>query len=232
MACCAASAGENRHTAQALVRNCRALMESAPAHVRLTGRSRFPLLHLKHSFNYTAAMDNLTLKAGQVAAVLNISIKRLQNTVDAGYLRPALAGSGRGSVRQYSFEDVVRMQALEILVNAYGVAASRAAQMLSEVWPRRFKQQHVLVIAPKATVRGVKLEPIKLPLKEITAAAEARIQQVLAGYQKQKRGRPVGWSAKFNQALAQVSDALQEVSDEQIAQEVAAHRRERRTGKK
>jgi len=175
-------------------------------------------------------MDNLTLKAGQVAAVLNISIKRLQNTVDAGYLRPTLAGRGRG--RQYSFEDVVRMQALEILVNSYGVGASRAARMLAEVWPRRFKRQRVLVIEPKSTVRGVKLEPIKLPLSEIAAAAEARIQQVLAGYRKQKRGRPAGWKAGFNQALAQVSDALQEVSDEQIAQEIADYRRKRRSGKK
>ncbi len=177
-------------------------------------------------------MDNVTLKAGQVAAVLNISIKRLQNTVDAGYLHPTLTGSGRGSVRQYSFEDVVRMQALEILMSAYGVAAPRAAQMLSDVWPKRFKRQRVLVIVPQVTLRGVKLEPIKLPLGEITAAAEVRIQQVLADYQEQKRGRPVGWSAKFNKALAEVSDALQEISDEQIAQEIAAYRREQRTGNK
>ncbi len=177
-------------------------------------------------------MDNVTLKAGQVAAVLNISIKRLQNTVDAGYLRSALTGSGRGSVRQYSFEDVVRMQALEILVTAYGVAAPRAAQMLSDVWPKRFKRQRVLVIEPKSTVRGVKLEPIKLPLSEITAAAEARIQQVLADYQEQKRGRPVGWSAKLNKALVEVSEALQDVSDKQIAQEITAYRRARHSGKK
>ena len=65
-------------------------------------------------------MSNLTLKAGQVAAALNISTKRLQNTVDAGYLRPARAGRGRGSERRYSFEDVVRMQALEILVKSMG----------------------------------------------------------------------------------------------------------------
>jgi hypothetical protein len=177
-------------------------------------------------------MDNLRLKAGQVAAVLNISIKRLQNTVDAGYLRPASAGRGRGSVRQYSFEDVVRMQALEILVNSYGVAAPRAARMLAEVWPRRFKRQRVLVIEPKSTVRGVKLQPIKLPLSEIAAAAEARIQQVLAAYREQKRGRPAGWKAAFNQALAQVSGALQHVSDERVAQEIAAYRRQRRAGKK
>jgi DNA-binding transcriptional MerR regulator len=51
-------------------------------------------------------VSNLTLKAGQMAAALNISTKRLQNTVDAGYLRPAKAGRGRGSERRYSFEDV------------------------------------------------------------------------------------------------------------------------------
>src|SRR5262245_60077874 len=123
-------------------------------------------------------MNNLTLKAGQVAAVLNISTKRLQNTVDAGYLRPTLAGRGRGSERRYSFEDVVRMQALEILVNSYGMAASRAAQMLSEVWPKRFDpRRRLLVIRPEPVVRGVKLEPIRLPLSEIAAAAESRIQQ-------------------------------------------------------
>jgi hypothetical protein len=178
-------------------------------------------------------MNNLTLKAGQVAAVLNITTKRLQNTVDAGYLSPMSAGRGRGSERRYSFEDVVRMQALEILVNSYGLVAPRAARMLSEVWPRRFSpQRRVLVIRPQPTVRGVKLEPIKLPLSEIAATAEARIQQVLADYQEKKRGRPAGWSAKFTGALSQVSDALQGVTDEQVEQEIAKYRQERRAGKK
>jgi hypothetical protein len=178
-------------------------------------------------------MNNLTLKAGQVAAVLNISTKRLQNTVDAGYLLPMSAGRGRGSERRYSFEDVVRMQALEILVNSYGLAAPRAARMLSDVWPRRFsRKRRVLEIRPEPTVRGVKLEPIKLPLSEIAATAEARIQQVLADYQEKKRGRPAGWSAKFTKNLSQVSDALQEVNDEQIEREIAKYRRERRAGKK
>src|SRR5919198_550638 len=112
-------------------------------------------------------MENLSLKAGQVAAALDISTKRLLNNVDAGYLRPAKAGRGRGSVRQFSFEDVVRMQALEILVNAYGVAPPRAARMLAEVWPQRFSgRERLLVIRPETTVRGVRLEPIKLPLSE------------------------------------------------------------------
>ncbi len=178
-------------------------------------------------------MENLSLKAGQVAAVLNISTKRLQNTVDAGYLRPSIQGQGRGSVRTFSFEDVVRMQALEILVSSYGLAAPRAARMLSEVWPRRFDlRRRTLVIRPEPAVRGIKLEPIKLPLGEIAAAAEARIQQVLAGYQEKKRGRPAGWSAKFTKSLSQVSAALQGASDEQIDQEIAKYRRERRAGKK
>jgi DNA-binding transcriptional MerR regulator len=178
-------------------------------------------------------MNDVSLKAGQVAAALNISTKQLQNTVDAGYLRPTLAGSGRGSERRYSFEDVVRIQALEILVNSYGLSAPRAARMLSEVWPRRFsRRRRVLVIRPKPTVGGVKLEPIKLPLGEIAAAAEARIQQVLVDYREKKRGRPAGWSAKFSKSLSRVSEALQGVSDEQVEEEIARYRLERRAGKK
>src|SRR5262252_1632486 len=166
-------------------------------------------------------MSNITLKAGQVAAALNISTKRLQNTVDAGYLRPAKAGHGRGSERRYSFEDVVRMQALEILINSYGLSAPRAAQMLSDVWPRRFsRRRRVLVIKPEPAVGGVKLEPIKLPLSEIVAAAESRIQQVLEDYREKKRGRPAGWSAKFTESLDKVSNRLQTFSDEQIEQEI------------
>jgi len=57
----------------------------------------------------------------------------------------------------------------------------------------------VLVIKPGPAVGGVKLEPIKLPLREIAAAAEARIQQVLADYVEKKRGQPAGWSAKFTE---------------------------------
>lgn len=174
-------------------------------------------------------MNKLTLKAGQVAAVLNISTKRLQNTVDAGYLRPAQAGGGRGSERRYSFEDVVQMQALEILVSSYGLAASRAAQMLADVWPHRVSSRsRPLMLRPVPVMKGIKLEPIKLPLGEIAAAAEARIQQVLTGYQEKKRGRPVGWSAKFTESLTQVSDALQNTNDEQIECEIANYRRERR----
>ena len=177
-------------------------------------------------------MNDLSLKAGQVAAVLNISTKRLQNNVDAGYLQPARAGRGRGSIRQFSFEDVVRMQALEILVNSYGVAPPRAARMLAEVWPRRFSgRKRLLVIQPEAHLAGVKLEPIKLPLSEIAAAAGARIQKVLTNYREKKRGRPVGWSAKFTGSLANVSDALQGVSDDEIDKEVASYRRQRRTRK-
>src|SRR5690606_34721602 len=117
----------------------------------------------------------------------NISTKRLQNTVDAGYLRPTLAGRGRGSERRYSFEDVVRLQALEILVNSYGLSAPRAARMLSDVWPRRFSRRpRVLVIKPEPAVGGVKLEPIKLPLSEMVATAEARIQKVLKDYQEKR----------------------------------------------
>jgi hypothetical protein len=120
--------------------------------------------------------------APRVNDALNIfDRQRLQNTVDAGYLRPAKAGRGRGSERRYSFENVAPMQALEILVKSYGLSAPRAAQMLSDVWPRRFSHRsRVLVIKPKPAVGGVKLEPIKLPLSEIAAAAEARVQRVLA----------------------------------------------------
>src|SRR5262245_15943615 len=102
-------------------------------------------------------MNDFTLKAREVAAALNISTKRRQNAVDAGHLRPTLAGHGRGSERRYSFEDVVRMQALEILVNSYGLSAPRAARALSEVWPRRFSRRpRMLLIRLEPAVRGVK----------------------------------------------------------------------------
>jgi hypothetical protein len=90
----------------------------------------------------------------------------------------------------------------------------------------------VLVIRPEPAVGGVKLEPIKLPLSEIVASAEARVQQVLEDYQEKKRGRPAGWPVKFTKALSRVSDALQGVSDEQIEQEIAKYRQKRRARKK
>lgn len=74
--------------------------------------------------------------------------------------------------------------------------------------------------------------PIKLPLGEIAAAAKTRIQQVLADYQKKRRERPAGWSTNFTEALSQISNALQGVSDEQIEREIANYRRQRRAGKK
>ena len=85
---------------------------------------------------------------------------------------------------------------------------------------------------PEPALGGVELELIKLPLSEIVAAAEARIRQVLEDYQEKKRGRPAGWSAKFTEALSQVSDALEGVSDEQIEQEIAEYRKKRRARKR
>jgi DNA-binding transcriptional MerR regulator len=57
-------------------------------------------------------MTNMQLKTGQVAAVLGLTPKQIQNDVDAGYVRPTVAGQGRGSARLYSVEDVVRITAI------------------------------------------------------------------------------------------------------------------------
>jgi hypothetical protein len=46
-------------------------------------------------------MTTLQLKTGQVAAVVGIPAKQVQNDVDAGYVQPTVAGQGRGSVRLF-----------------------------------------------------------------------------------------------------------------------------------
>ena len=46
-------------------------------------------------------MTTLQLKTGQVAAVVGIPSKQVQNDVDAGYVQPTVAGQGRGSVRLF-----------------------------------------------------------------------------------------------------------------------------------
>ena len=66
-------------------------------------------------------MTRMRLKTGQVATILNMNPKQLQNDVDAGYVRPLVAGQGRGRVRLYSFENVVQLKVLDILVQAYGL---------------------------------------------------------------------------------------------------------------
>src|SRR5438132_5278860 len=130
-------------------------------------------------------MTPVQLKIGQVAAVVGIPSKQLQNDVDAGYVRPAVAGQGRGSVRLFSVDDVVHLTVIEILVQAYGLERRRAATMLAHVWPSRLtKRRKVLLIPPAPTVRstGLALEPLHLPLRAIMEATEQRIAQVLATY--------------------------------------------------
>ena len=83
-------------------------------------------------------MTRMRLKTGQVATILNMNPKQLQNDVDAGYVRPLVAGQGRGRVRLYSFENVVQLKVLDILVQAYGLERQRAATMLARAWPSRF----------------------------------------------------------------------------------------------
>src|SRR5262249_55542823 len=140
-------------------------------------------------------MTTLQLKAGQVAAVVGISPKQLQNDVDAGYVRPAVVGQGRGSVRLFSVDNVVQLTVLELLVHAYGLERRRAATMLAHVWPPRLtKRRKVLLIPPAPTAKsaGLALEPIRLPLGTIMETTEQRITQGLTTYHEKKRGRPAG----------------------------------------
>jgi hypothetical protein len=176
-------------------------------------------------------MTTLQLKTGQVAAVVGIPAKQVQNDVDAGYVQPTVAGQGRGSVRLFSLENVVHLTALELLVQAYGLERQRAAAMLAHVWPPRLtKRVKVLQIPPAQTARSadIPLEPIRLPLGAIIEATEKRITQVLATYGEKKRGRPAGWSQRMHQALADVSAPLQQVSDAQLQEAIAAYRATRR----
>lgn len=172
-------------------------------------------------------MENFELKSGQVAAVVGINAKQLQNAVEAGYVRPSISGRGRGSVRLYTFEDVVRLRVFDILVKAYGLEQGRAARMLSSAWPRRLTAaRQTLVIEPtKASAgRGLPLEPITIPLADIMTETERRIGRVRKTYREKKRGRPAGWSKQMRETLSDVSDHLQNIDDEQIRRVIAAHR--------
>lgn len=172
-------------------------------------------------------IENFELKSGQVAVVVGINAKQLQNAVEAGYVRPSVAGRGRGSVRLYTFEDVVRLRVFDILVRAYGLEQGRAAQMLASAWPRRLTTgRQTLVIAPaKASAdRSLPLEPITIPLADIVTETERRISRVRKTYREKKRGRPTGWSKRMGEVLSDISTHLQGVDDEKIKRSIAAHR--------
>lgn len=176
-------------------------------------------------------MMKVKLKTGQVAAVLGIPPKQLQNVVAAGYVQPTVVGHGRGSIRLYSLENIVHLQLLELLVHAYGLERQQAATRLAQVWPKRFSPPAlVLVLPPTETVwnAGLPLEPLRLPLRAIAESTQQRITHVMAAYQEKKRGRPAGWKPQMHQALADVSAALQTVSDDQIRHEIAAYRAQQR----
>lgn len=176
---------------------------------------------------------NIELKAGQVAAVLDVDQKLIQNAVESGYVRPSVSGGqGRGSTRLYSFADIVRLRLFNILVEAYGLERGRAARLLAGVLDERQlrrRQTLVLKLPVNRSNAGIKLEPITLPLKEIVRVTERRVNDVLATYTEGKRGRPTGWSKRMNEAFADASSFLQDADDEQIARAVAEHRAARRS---
>lgn len=181
------------------------------------------------------AITNVELKAGQVAAALDLSLKTIQNTVDAGYVRPSVAGAGRGSTRLFSFADVVRLRVLDILVEAYGLERSRAARVLADAWDDRSlrrKQTLVVSLAGNTSDVGIKLEPIRLPLKQIVETTERRVGDMLATYTEGKRGRPVGWTKRAHETLATAAGYLRDVDDEQIARAIAESRATRRAHRK
>ena len=176
-------------------------------------------------------MPTLQLKTGQVAAVVGIPAKQVQNDVDAGYVEPTVVGQGRGSVRLFSLENVVHLTVLDLLVQAYGLDRQRAAAMLARVWPPRFtKRVKVLQMPPAQTTRHaeIPLEPLRLPLGAIIAATEQRITQVLTTYGEKKRGRSAGWSQDMHQALADVALPLQKVSDTQLQEAISTSRATKR----
>jgi len=171
------------------------------------------------------------LKTGQVAAALGMGKKEIQNAVDGGYIRPATSARGRGSLRLYRFEDVVRLRVFQILVNSYGIERPRAASMLSRAWPRPFqKRKKTLEIQPSAADKGVPvaLKPIQLPLESIVRTTERRLATVLKGYREKKRGRPPGWDRAMRRTLAEVSKTLENADAESLREAVALTRSQRR----
>jgi hypothetical protein len=173
----------------------------------------------------------MELKAGQVAAVLGIDAKQIQNAVDAGYVRSSMKARGRGTLRLYSLEDIVRIKVFNILVDAYGIEKQRAAEMVSRAWPKPFnKRTKVLVIAPKSrsSAADLNLTPIKLPFDEIIKSTERRIGQVVRIYKEKRRGRPEGWRAAMRRSIAEVSEGLQGVSDDQAREAIEGYRQSKR----
>lgn len=174
--------------------------------------------------------ETMTLKTGQVVAALGLSPKYLQNLIEAGYVRPAVAGPGKGSARRFSLADVVYVQAFEILVRGYGLEQKRAAQMLGAAWPEEaWANTRELTIMPAANGLQVTLSPIRLPLARIVRETTAQVERVRETYQEKKRGRPAGWRREMRAALGKVAESLQEVSEEDLQQAIAAARSRRRT---
>jgi DNA-binding transcriptional MerR regulator len=172
-------------------------------------------------------IEDVKLKAGQVAAVLQVKPKQLQNIVDAGYVRPSVPEKGRGSIRLYNFDDVVRLRLFDILIESYGLERARASRFVRKFRPGgEAMRKRYLEIEPSAgrVVRDVTLPPIRLPLAEIVSDLRGRVNRVMETYSEGKRGRPAGWSKQMKQVLLEASDCLQDVTDEDIEKAVRASR--------
>jgi hypothetical protein len=171
-------------------------------------------------------------KLGQIAELLGIEPKELQNAVDAGYVRAASPARGRGHVRFYQAEQVYYFAALWLLWKTYGLKKQWAAEVLREVWPKPFKPLNSLRINPDFSSDSLRLEvplpPIELPLNRIVSSLDDRIRKVRGQYREKKRGRPPGWSKAMGQTLGQISQALEPVDDLQIKREIASYRAETR----
>ena len=85
--------------------------------------------------------------------------------------------------------------------------------------------------APADFVETVLVTGSLVAREEILVGPEVeglRITQVLATYHEKRRGRPEGWAQQMRQALADLSEPLQQFSDGQIQPVIAAYRAARR----
>jgi len=172
-------------------------------------------------------MQAVELKLKQASAVLGMPPKELQNLVQFGVVRP----QRRRGLCVFDTYSLYEAQVAEYFKAALGTRTERLAKFV-EAFSVCLKNQSPVV--PDFVVFKSEIPPamdlmeIKLPLKELTAFIEARLQR-LALYKDVPRGRKrAGWKQQFLDTLKEAAADLGDVSPDEITRTVREYRKSRK----
>lgn len=162
------------------------------------------------------------LKLKQASAVLCAEPKELQNLVQFGVVCP---DQGPAGWCQFCLEDLFRAKIALHLKRTLGASYQGLRLLLADSelrWPEIVERKPERLVIT-AAVEGDSVQVV-LPFRKIAGEIEERLKRVDL-YRDLPRGRKrSGWKQEFLAAVCKAAEELEDVSDQDIAQDIEEYR--------